>query len=149
MAKYDAKTDTQIVDLGTLALSGTTPAVSAYVDTAGFQACTIYIRNNTVTDAGTAAGFTATLQDTDATTAVSAASVTAANSVDGVVTVVVTSDTADDSMAGVLGYVGGKRYVGVSVVGTSGTDAGVVVFAVLSRPASAKTVAIGAKVART
>lgn len=149
MAKFDGKSDTQVVDLGTLALSGTTPAVSAWVDTRGYQACTIIVRNNTVTDAGTTAGFTATLQDSDLTTAASAASVAASGSPDGIVTVTVTSDSADDSTAGVMGYVGNKRYVGVSVVGTTGTDAGVTILAVLTRPASAKVTSVGAKVART
>ena len=149
MAKYDALSDIQVVDLGTLALSGTTPAVSAYVDMTGFQACTVIVRNNTVTDAGTASGFTATLQESAATTASTAATVAAADAVNGVRTVVVTSDSADDSLAGVMGYVGSARYVGVSVTGTSGTDAGCTVLAILSRPASAKTTTVGTKVART
>lgn len=149
MASIDQLNEIQVVDLGTLTLSGTTPAVSAYVDTRGFESCTILIRNNTVTDAGTASGFTATLQETDATTAVSAASVAAADAVNAAVTVAVTSDSADDSMAGVLGYVGGKRYAGISVTGTSGTDADVSVIAVLGRPAIAPTTTIGTKVART
>lgn len=149
MASFDQLSDTQIVDLGTLALSGTTPAVTAYVDTRGFNACTIIMRNNTVTDAGTVAGFTATLQHTDATTAASAASVAAADTVNGVVTLTVTDDAADDALAGAMGYVGRKRYVGVSVVGTTGTSAGVTVLAVLTRPASAPATTVGTKVART
>lgn len=149
MAAFDQLSETQVVDLGTLALSGTTPAVSAYVDTRGFHACTIIVRNNTVTDAGTAAGFTATLQETDATTAASAASVAAADAVNGAVTIAVTSDDADDSTAGAFGYVGGKRYAGVSVTGTSGTNADVTILAVLTRPAIGPATTVGTKVART
>jgi len=149
MAQFDQLSDTQVVDLGTLTLSGATPAVSAWVDTQAFGACTIVLRNNTVTDAGTTAGFTATLQESDVVTAASAATVAAADAVGGAVTVAVTSDAADDALAGVLGYVGGKRYVGISITGTTGTNADVTVLAVLTRPSSAPTTAIGTSVART
>ena len=54
----DGKSNMQIVHLGTLTLSGSTPNASAWVDTRGFDECTIVLSTNTVTDAGDAAGFT-------------------------------------------------------------------------------------------
>jgi hypothetical protein len=138
-----------MVHLGNVTVSGTTPATSSYVDTRGFDACTIVVAANTVTDAGTASGFTVTLQDSADTAGASAASVAAANAVDGTVTAVVTSDSADNSIAGVMGYVGGERYVGVSVTGTTGSDADLSVYAVLNKPHRAPTDATGAAVART
>lgn len=149
MAKYDGKSEIQVVDLGTLTLSGVTPAASAYVDTQGFEAVSFVIRNNTVTDAGTAAGFTATLQASADTAAASAAPAATTDAPDGVVTVVVTSDAADDSTAGVLGYIGTSRYAGISITGTTATDADVTVLAILSRPHVTPTTAVGTKVART
>jgi hypothetical protein len=139
----------QVVDLGTLTLSGTTPATSAYVDLKGYDACTIIVRNNTITDAGTAAGFTVTLQESADTTGAGAGTVATTDTPNGTNTVTVTSDTADDSVAGGMGYIGDDRYVGVSAVGTTGTDADITILAVLNKPHKAKTTLVGTKVART
>lgn len=139
----------QLVHLGNLTLSGVTPAASSYVDLQGFDACDIVMVSNTITDAGTVAGFTATLQESVDTTAAAATSVATTDAVNGVVTITVTSDTADDSVAGAVGYVGGERYVGVSVTGTTLTDADVSIFAVLNKPHRAPTTLVGTAVART
>lgn len=139
----------QVVHLGNLALSGTTPAASAWVDVRGFDACTIMLVNNTVTDAGTTAGFTATVQHSDTTAAADAAAIVAADSVDGSLSVVVTSDGSSNTVAGGVGYRGGKRYVRMNVVGTTGTDADVSVVAVLNKPHRAATTFVGTKVAAT
>lgn len=139
----------QVVHLGNLSLSGTTPAASAWVDVRSFDACTIVLVNNTVTDAGTTAGFTATVQHSDTTAAADAAAIVAADSVDGSLTVVVTSDSASNTVAGGVGYRGGKRYVRMNVVGTTGTDADVSVMAVLNKPHRAATTFVGTKVAAT
>jgi hypothetical protein len=139
----------QVVHLGTLTLSGTTPNASAWVDTRGFDDCTILLSTNTVTDAGAAAGFTGTVQHSDLTTAVSAADVVAANTTDGTISVSVTSDSDDNKDIGGVGYIGSKRYVRMNFVGTTGTDAVVVVRAILGKPARAETTLIGASVAAT
>lgn len=149
MAKFDMLNDIQVVDLGTLTLSGTTPAASAYVDMRGFESATFIVRNNTITDAGTASGFTATLQESADTTAAAAATVATADAVNAANTVTVTDDDADDAVAGVMGYIGDERYAGVSVVGTSGTNADVTVIAILGHAHLAPTTTIGTKVART
>lgn len=139
----------QVVHLGNLSLSGTTPAASAWVDVRGFDACTLVLVNNTITDAGTADGFTATVQHSDTTAAADAAAIVAADSVNGSIDIDVTSDTADDSVAGGIGYRGSKRYIRMNVVGTTGTNADVSVVAVLNKPHRAATTFVGTKVAAT
>lgn len=137
------------VDLGTATLAGVTPSASAWLDTRGFSAAAIEVMTGTVTDAGTAAGFTATLQHSDTTAALDATAVTAADASGGVTSVTVTDDAADDLIAGVLGYVGNKRYVRVNYVGTTGTAAGVRTIGRLGKPHRAPTTYIGTKVAAT
>lgn len=145
----DMLNNKQVVHLGNLTLSGTTPATSAYVDLRGYDAATIVVINNTVTDAGTASGFTVTLQESADTAAASAGTVATGETVDGSNTVVVTSDSADDTNAGGMGYRGDDRYVGVSAVGTTGTDADITILAVLNIPHRAPATFVGTSVART
>jgi len=145
----DMKSNKQMVLLGTVTVSGTTPAASAWVDTRGFDAATIVVKANTVTDAGTTDGFTVTAQHSDLTTAASAAAIVAADATDGVISVQVTSDAADNTIAGGIGYRGSKRYVRMNVVGTTGSDATFDVYAVLNVPHRAKTTFVGASVAAT
>ena len=139
----------QVVHLGNLALSGTTPAASAWVDLQGYDACTVMVINNTITDAGAEAGFTCTVQHGDTTAAASAAAIAAADSVDGDIAVSVTADDVDDTVAGGIGYKGSKRYVRVNAVGTTGTNADVSIVAVLNKPHRAATTFVGTKVAAT
>lgn len=145
----DMISNKQMVHLGNLALSGTTPAASSYVDLKGFDACTIVVVNNTITDAGTTSGFTATLQESADTTAAAASTVATSDTVGGANTITVTSDSADNAIAGAIGYKGNERYVGISVTGTTGTDADVSVFAILNKPHRAPTTFAGTAVART
>ena len=145
----DMVSNTQMVHLGNVAVSGTSPATSAYVDTRDYDACTIVVVNNTVTAAGTAAGYTITLQESEDTTAAAATTVATTEEVNGTVTIAVTSDNADNAIAGSFGYLGTKRYVGITVTGTSGSDADISVYAVLNKPHVAPTTFIGTAVART
>jgi len=147
---HDNLRTTQMVHLGNLALSGTTPAASAWVDLKGYDETSIVMVNNTVTDAGTAAGFTASAQYGDDTTAAGAAAIGTDDSVDGsTITIAVTSDTADNAVAGAIGYVGNARYLRLNVVGTTGTDADVSVYAVLGGAHRRPTTFIGTSVAAT
>lgn len=145
----DMKANTQVVHLGNVTVSGTTPATSDYVDLRGFEAATIVVAANTITDAGTAAGFTVTLQESADEAGASAAAVAAAGTTDGVITLTETSDTADNSVIGAFGYVGGERYAGITVTGTTGSDADLSVYAVLNKPHRAPTTFVGTAVART
>jgi hypothetical protein len=133
MASFDTINEASWLLLGKLTLSGTTTVVTALVDMQGFEAVDIAFLNATVTDAGTASGYTVKLQDADVTTAASFADVTAANAVNGVVSVTSTLDTSDDSLTAVMGYVGLKRYVRASATGTAASDAVVYVLARRSR----------------
>lgn len=145
----DMLNNQQIVHLGNLSLSGTTPAASSWVDVRGFEGCTLVMINNTVTDAGTTDGYTATLQHGDDSTAAGAAAAAAADAVNGTLTVQVTSDAADNSSSAPLGYKGSKRYARLNVVGTTGTAADVSVIAVLGEPHRAPTTSVGTAVAAT
>jgi len=139
----------QAVHLGNVTVSGTTPAVSSYVDLRGFNAAAIMVVANTVTDAGTAEGFSVTLQESEDTDAASAGTVATADTTEATNTLAVTSDSADNTVVGALGYSGNKRYLGITVTGTTGSDADISVFALLGRPAVAKTTFVGTAVART
>lgn len=142
----DNVNNVQYVNLGSLTLSGTTPGLTGYLDTRGFDAASIMLVNGTITDAGTAAGFTATLQESADTTGAAAA--TATETVEGG-TITVTSDAADNVVAGAVGYTGSARYIGLTVTGTTGTSAVVTAIGVLSKPSAAATTIAGAVVART
>jgi hypothetical protein len=145
----DILNNEQVVHLGNLTLSGTTPATSDYVDVRGFNACTIVGVANTITDAGTASGFTLTLQESADTTAAAASTVATTDAVGATVTLTETDDSADDSVIGGLGYLGAERYVGISAVGTTGTAADISVYAILGKPSIAPTTFVGTSVART
>ena len=145
----DSINNMQAVFLGTVTLSGTTAAASSWVDTRGYDACTLLLKTNTVTDAGTAEGFTVTVQHGDDSTAAGAAAITAADSVKGAISLTVTSDGDDDKLIGGIGYIGNKRYVRMNGVGTTLTDATVDVYAMLGEPAQAATTLVGTAVAAT
>lgn len=145
----DMLNNKQVVLLGTVTLSGTTPGATSWVDTREYDACTLMLATDTVTDAGTAAGFTFTVQHSDLTTAASAANIDAADSVNGTIALSVTADADDNKLIGGIGYKGSKRYVRMNGVGTALTDATVKVYAILNKPHRAKTTFVGTNVAAT
>jgi hypothetical protein len=145
----DMISNKQVVLIGTVTLSGTTPGATSWVDTRGFDACTLLLATDTVTDAGATAGFTFTAQHSDLTTAASAAAIDAADSVNGTIALSVTVDTDDNKLIGGIGYKGSKRYVRMNGVGTTGTNATVKVYAILNVPNRAKTTFLGTAVAAT
>ena len=149
MSQRDFVSNTQMVLLGTLALSGTTPAASDWVDTRGFNGCTLVLKTDTVTDAGTAAGFSTEMQEGDTSLASGASAVAAAEMIGAESDLTVTADTDDDKIIGALGYLGSKRYVRFNVTGTTGTSAGVKVYALLGNPSSAPTTFVGTSVPAT
>ena len=145
----DMLSNKQVVLIGTVTLSGVTPGATSWVDTRGFDACTLVLATDTVTDAGTASGFTFTAQHADDTAAASAAAIVAADSVNGTIALTVTADTDDNKLIGGIGYKGSKRYVRLNGVGTTGTDATVKVYAILNKPHRAATTFVGTAVAAT
>lgn len=145
----DMISNKQVVLLGTVTLSGTTPGATSWVDTRGFDACTLMLATDTVTDAGTAAGFTFTAQHSDSTAASSAAAIAAADAIGGTISLSVTADADDNKLIGGIGYIGSKRYVRLNGVGTALTDATVKVYAILNVPHRAATTFVGSNVAAT
>lgn len=145
----DMISNKQVVLLGTVTLSGVTPGATSWVDTRGFDACTLILATDTVTDAGTASGFTFTVQHSDTTVAGDAAAIVAADSVDGAIALTVTADADDNKLIGGIGYKGSKRYVRMNGVGTALTDATVKVYGILNKPHRAKTTLVGTNVAAT
>lgn len=150
MPQRDFKNNVQVVHLGNLTLSGTTPAATDWVDTRGFDSCTFVAVSNTVTDAGTAAGFSFEVQDADDTAAASAAAVADAELIGLESALTVTSDAADDAIAGTIGYVGDARYARLEATGTTLTNADVSVIAILERgPRMPSSSGVGTSVAAT
>lgn len=133
-------------------LSGTTPNNSALIDRRGYDALTVYLATDAVTDAGDAAGFTMKLQHSDTTVAGDFVDVPTdgliPNSAGGT-TVTATVDTQDNIIVGGVGYVGGKRYVRAVITGSTGTNAIVNALAVMGKPHRAPTSTVGATTAAT
>lgn len=138
-----------MVFLGTLALSGTTPAASNWADIRGFDSASIVVKTNTVTDAGTASGFSFEVQEGDDSTAAGATAVSDDELLGSESDLTVTVDGDDDKLIGAIGYVGSKRYLRINATGTTGTDAGVDIYALLEHPARAETTFVGTSVAAT
>ena len=145
----DLIANTVTVDLSTDTLSGVTPNQSTWVDVRDFNAAAIELFTGAVTDAGTAAGFTATLQHSDTTASADAVNVPVIETTNGVNSLTVTDDASDNLLIGVLGYNGNKRYLRFNYVGTSGTDAVVRTVARLGKPDKAPTTYVGTAVAAT
>lgn len=119
--RHDIKTDTVIAHGLSATLSGTTPATGNIVDLADAEGAMLVLQTGTVTDAGTASGFTTKLQESDTTADADFTDVAAAD-LNG--TELAVTDDADDSVAvGVIGYIGNKRYVRAVATGTTGTNA--------------------------
>lgn len=144
----DGISGTQLVHLGTLTISGTTPAASAWVDIRDFDEASIVVVANTVTESGT--GITATVQHGDTSETDDAANIDTADSVDGeTISLSVTADTDDAKILGAVGYVGQKRYLRVNAVGTATADADLSIMAVLRRAHREPTTLVGTAVSGT
>lgn len=116
---FDTLNVSSLVHMGKVTLNGATTVASSLVDLQGYEALEIAVVAGTISDAGTASGYTVKLQHSDTTVAGDFTDVTAADAVNGTVSVTSTSDSDDDKLIGRLGYVGTKRYVRVAAVGTT------------------------------
>jgi hypothetical protein len=123
MPKFDMKNDIQVAVAISAALSGATPSKGNIVDLQGYEAATLVLLNNAVTDAGTAAGFAYEVQESDTTVDTDFTAVANEDLVGLESALTVTSDSADNVINGIIGYIGNKRYARVVATGTSGTDA--------------------------
>ncbi len=104
-------------------LSGTTPAKGNIVDLRGIKSATFVEQTGTVTDAGTASGFSTEIQESDTTVDGDFTAVADADLIGLESELTVTSDSADDDIIGSIGYRGTKRYVRAVVTGTTGSNA--------------------------
>lgn len=148
----DMISNIQLIRGAAQTLSGTTANASALIDRLGFDALSIFLETGTVTDAGTASGFTMVIQHSDTTAAADFVTVAATELVEnstGATTVTVTADSDDDILKNGVGYVGNKRYVRGLITGTTGTNAVVNILAVLGKPSIAPTTTVGSTTAAT
>jgi hypothetical protein len=130
-------------------LAGATPAAGDWIDMQGWEGLTFTVSTGTVTDAGTAEGFSFEVQESDTTAAADATAVADADLIGTEAALTVTSDTDDNKMIGSIGYVGSKRYVRIVATGTTGTDAAVTVHARKDKGALMATATIDSGTAAT
>ena len=147
MAQRDGKSEIQTVHLGNLALSGTTPAASAWLDTRGFDKATLVVVANTVTAAG-ASGFSFEVQESDTTAAADATAVADAQLLGSESDLTVTAND-DNLIVGGIGYIGSQRYVRIVATGTTSTDADVSIVAVAGDASYEPRAFVGTSVAAT
>jgi len=149
MAQFDMRNNAEY-GLGLSAtLSGATPAAGDWIDMQGWEALTFTVSTGTVTDAGTASGFSFEVQESDTTAAAAATAVADADLVGLESALTVTADTDDDKLIGSIGYIGSKRYVRIVATGTTGTDAAVTVHARKDKGAVMATATIDSGTAAT
>jgi hypothetical protein len=148
MSSRDNISNSQLVFLGTLTLSGTTPAASNWVDTIGFDSASLIVKTNTVTAAGTT-GFSFVMQESDTTDASDATAVASGEILGALSDLTVVSNDDDNIIKGAVGYVGDARYVRLNATGTTNTNAAVDVYAKLDHPHRAETTFVGTSVAAT
>lgn len=149
MAQFDMRNNAEF-GLGLSAtLAGATPAAGDWIDMQGWEALTFTVSTGTVTDAGTASGFSFEVQESDTTAAVDATAVADADLVGDESDLTVTADTDDDKLIGSIGYIGSKRYVRIVATGTTGTDAAVTVHARKDKGAVMATATIDTGTAAT
>lgn len=149
MAIFDERNNAEYAKGLSATLSGATPAKGNIVDMQGWGALTFVVQTGTVTDAGTASGFSFEVQESDTTADADFTAVANADLIGLESALTVTSDTADDDIIGSIGYVGSKRYVRIVATGTTGTDAYVAAVAIKRRGASMGEATVAADVAAT
>lgn len=130
-------------------LSGTTKASGDWIDMQGWNALTFVVSTGTVTDAGTASGFTFQVEEGDDTTDAGATAVADDDLIGLESALTVTDDAAGNDLIGSIGYRGTKRYVRMTATGTTGTDATVTVQATKRKGAVMGEASIDAGTAAT
>jgi hypothetical protein len=116
---FETLRDATRVHMGKVTLNGTAAVASSAIDLRGATGCEISLVTGTISDAGTASGYTVKLQHSDTLVGTDFTDVVAAETPNGVVSITNTVDTDDDKVIGVLGYTGAKRYVRVVATGTT------------------------------
>jgi hypothetical protein len=149
MAQFDATNNTEAA-FGMLAtLSGATPAKGNIIDMQGWGSLDLHVQTGTVTDAGTASGFSFEVQESDTTADADFTAVADADLIGTEAALTVTDDDADNIVVGKIGYRGSKRYVRIVATGTTGTNATVCVSATKGHGAIMGSVSIADNIAAT
>lgn len=149
MAQFDTRNDAEYGLALSATLSGTSASAGNWIDMQGWESVTFTVSTGTVTDAGTASGFSFEVQESDTTAAADATAVADADLIGLESALTVTADTDDNKLIGSIGYRGNKRYVRVVATGTTGTDAAVSVHAIKRMGANMGTATIDAGTAAT
>jgi len=124
MASFDMRNNAEYGLALSATLDGTTKAEGNWIDMQGWEAVTFSVSTGTVTDAGTAAGFSFQVEESDTTADADATAVADADLIGLESALTVTSNNDDDKLIGTIGYRGSKRYVRMTAVGTTTIDAG-------------------------
>lgn len=149
MAKFDERNNKEFGLALSATLSGTTKAEGDWIDMQGFESLTFTVSTGTVTDAGTASGFSFQVEEGDDTTDAGATAVADADLIGLESALTVTDDTDDNVFVGSIGYRGSKRYVRMTAVGTTGTNAVVTAHAIKGHGTSQGTATIDSGTAAT
>ena len=149
MAQFDMRNNAEYGLALSATLSGVTPAAGNWIDMQGWEAVTFSVSTGTVTDAGTTAGFSFQVEEGDDTTDAGATAVADADLIGLESALTVTADTDDNKLVGSIGYRGSKRYVRMTAVGTTGTDAVLTCHARKDKGASMGSASIDAGTAAT
>lgn len=138
----DIKSNTAVAAGLVATLSGTTAQTGNLIDLQGYGSAAFLVATGAVTDAGTASGFTVKLQESDTTAGADFTDVSGES-------LSVTDDAGDNKAVGILNYTGGKRYIRVHAVGTTGTNADIGVVGALQNAAQSPNGEALANVAAT
>jgi len=128
MAKFDMRNNAEYAMALSATLSGVTPSAGGAIDMQGWEGLTFTVSTGTVTNAGTASGFSFEVQESDEQDSGYTA-VADANLIGSESGLTVTSDDDDNVLVGSIGYRGEKRYVRIVATATTRTDAAVTVHA--------------------
>jgi hypothetical protein len=149
MAKFDERNGKEYALALSTTLDGTTKAEGTWIDMQGYESLTFVVATGTITDAGTASGFSFQVEEGDTTADASATAVADADLIGTESALTVTDDDTDNTLVGSIGYRGDKRYVRMTATGTTGTDGDVHVVAIKGRGTLQGTASIDSGTAAT
>jgi hypothetical protein len=149
MAQFDERNKCEYGLALSATLSGTTKAEGDWIDMQGFESLTFTVSTGTVSDAGTASGFSFQVEEGDDVTDAGATAVADDDLIGAESDLTVTADGDDNKFIGTIGYRGQKRYVRMTAVGTTGTNAVVASHAIKGHGAVQGTATIDAGTAAT
>lgn len=149
MRKTDIRSETTIAVAINATLSGTTASAGNIVDVSNYAHVTLAYFTGTVTDAGTADGFSVEIQESDTTAAADFTAVADADLLGTEAALAVTDDASDTVPIGTIGYLGKKKYIRAVVTGTTGTNAVISGAWILQGPRYAPVSATAANISAT